>query len=496
MFSAFVNCVKIGELRRKIILTLVLLLVARIGANIPLPGIDMSPLDEFMLTRAAGADGLLGMFNMFTGGALMKGAIFGLGVMPYISASIILQLLSAINPSLARMQQEGESGRQRVAQYTRYVTLLICIIQGFLLVTALANYPEKLFYGFDSARFGDLVIVGKTSFFVTSTIFLTAGTMALVWLGDQITQYGIGNGVSLLIAAGILSTMPTAFSQMISLLRAPAGLGGGSLGIWQGLLMLALLFGVVALMIAVTQADRRIPVQYVNRVVGRKMYGGQSSYLPLKINYSGVMPVIFANAILLFPQQIFAYIGASTGINFFQKVSAALNHGSTTYYVIYGMTILCFSYFWVAMMFRPVQIADDLKKNGGYVPGVRPGDDTAKFLDFVMTRLTLAGALFLTLIALLPDFVCFACGIPYSIALFFGGTGTLIAVGVILDTMKQVEGHLLQKNYDGFMKKSKMRLRSTVDGSRSKSKHPGAFKWVLCAVIAGLAAVVLLTICR
>jgi preprotein translocase subunit SecY len=496
MFSAFVNCVKIGELRQKIILTLALLLVARIGANIPLPGIDMSPLDEFMLTRAAGANGLLGMFNMFTGGALMKGAIFGLGVMPYISASIILQLLSAINPSLARMQQEGESGRQRVAQYTRYVTLLICIIQGFLLVTALANYPEKLFYGFDAARFGDLVVVGKASFFVTSTIFLTAGTMALVWLGDQITQHGIGNGVSLLIAAGILSSMPTAFSQTISLLRTPVGLEGGSLGIWQGLLMLALLFGVVALMIAVTQADRRIPVQYVNRVVGRKMYGGQSSYLPLKINYSGVMPVIFANAILLFPQQIFAYIGASTGINFFQKVSAALNHGSTTYYVIYGTTILCFSYFWVAMMFRPVQIADDLKKNGGYVPGVRPGDDTAKFLDFVMTRLTLAGALFLTLIALLPDFVCFACGIPYSIALFFGGTGTLIAVGVILDTMKQVEGHLLQKNYDGFMKKSKMRLRSTVDGPRSKSKYFGALKWALWALIAGLAAVVLLIVCR
>ncbi|MDR3274050.1 MAG: preprotein translocase subunit SecY [Puniceicoccales bacterium] len=493
MFSAFVNCIKISELRQKIVLTLVLLFVARIGANIPLPGIDTSPLNEFMLTKAAGAGGLLGMFNMFTGGALMKGAIFGLGIMPYISASIILQLLSAINPSLARIHQEGESGRQRIAQYTRYTTILICIIQGFLLVMALANYPEKLFYGFDSVQFGDIVVVNKMSFFVTSTIFLTAGTMALVWLGDQITQYGIGNGVSLLIAAGILSSMPTAVSQAIMLLRAPVGVEGGSLGLWHGLLMLILLFSVVALMIAVTQADRRIPVQYVNRVVGRKMYGGQSSYLPLKINYSGVMPVIFASAILLFPQQIFAYIGASAGIKFFQKISAALNHGSSTYYVIYGTMILCFSYFWVSMMFRPIQIADDLKKNGGYVPGVRPGNDTAKFLDFVMTRLTLAGALFLTLIALLPDFVCFVCGIPYSIALFFGGTGTLIAVGVILDTMKQVEGYLLQKNYDGFMKKGRIRSRSAVDSlTKDKSRFFSKFKFGLWVSIAGSVVAVLL----
>jgi preprotein translocase subunit SecY len=484
MFSAFVNCIKIREVRQRIVLTLVLLFAARIGANIPLPGVDTTPLSEFMLTKASGSGGLLGVFNMFTGGALMKGAIFGLGIMPYISASIILQLLAAVSPSLARIHQEGESGRQRIAQYTRYVTILICVIQGFLLVAALANYPEKLFYGFDSLRFGEIVIVNKVSFFLTSTIFLTAGTMALMWIGDQITQYGVGNGISLLIAAGILSSMPTAFSQAIVLLKAPVGVGGNSLGLWHGLLMIALLFGVVALMIAVTQADRRVPVQYVKRIVGRKMYGGQSSYLPLKINYSGVMPVIFASAILLFPQQIFAYIGASTGINFFQKMSLALNHGSGTYYIVYGLMILCFSYFWVSMMFRPVQIADELKKNGGYVPGVRPGSDTAQFIDFAMTRLTFAGALFLTLIALLPDFVCFACGIPYSIALFFGGTGTLIAVGVILDTMKQVEGYLLQKNYDGFMKKGKFRSRSAVDSvSESDAHYLRRFKLILALLV-------------
>jgi preprotein translocase subunit SecY len=276
------------------------------------------------------------------------------------------------------------------------------------------------------------------------------------------------------------------------LLKTPVGAGGNSLGLWHGLLMIALLFGVVALMIAVTQADRRIPVQYVKRIVGRKMYGGQSSYLPLKINYSGVMPVIFASAILLFPQQIFAYIGASAGINFFQKISVALNHGSPAYYLIYGFMILCFSYFWVSMMFRPVQIADDLKKNGGYVPGIRPGSDTAQFIDFTMTRLTLAGALFLTLIALLPDFVCFACGIPYSIALFFGGTGTLIAVGVILDTMKQIEGYLLQKNYDGFMKKGKSRSRSAVGSvSENDAKYLSKFKFILFLLAAIFAIAVL-----
>ncbi|MDE6432390.1 MAG: preprotein translocase subunit SecY [Opitutales bacterium] len=480
MLSTFANCFKVKELRQKIFLTLALLFVARIGVNIPLPGLDPTPLNDFMLTRAATGNGLLGMFNMFTGGAFMKGAIFGLGIMPYISASIILQLLAAVNPSLARISQEGESGRQRIAQYTRYVTILICLIQGFLLVAALTNYPEKLFYGFDQSQFGSLVIIDKVHFFVLSTIILTAGTMILVWIGDQITQYGIGNGVSLLIAAGILSSMPSAFSQAITLLKAPAGAGTGSLSLWHGLLMLGLLFGVVALMIAVTQADRRVPVQYVKRIIGRKMYGGQSSYLPLKINYSGVMPVIFASAILLFPQQIFAYIGASTGINFFQSLSRALSHGSGFYYCTYGLLILCFSYFWVSMMFRPTQIADELKKNGGYVPGVRPGSDTAKFIDFIMTRLTLAGAVFLTLIALLPDFVCFICKIPYSIALFFGGTGTLIAVGVMLETIKQAEGYLLQKNYDGFLKKGKIHTRSSIESvSKSDAKY---FKYTRLAV--------------
>ena len=454
MLSAFVNCLKLPELRNKIFITLALLFIARVGASIPLPGLDPYPLKAFLSSKSASAGGIVGLYNMFTGGAFLKGAVFGLGIMPYISASIIMQLAGAISFSLARLQQEGESGRQKIAQYTRHLTVVVCFIQGILLVLALTNYPDKLFPGFNQSEYGSMVINHGMPFILSSTLFLTAGTMILVWIGEQITQFGIGNGVSLLIASGILSSMPNAVVQAIRMFNAPLG-SLGSLTIWHGVVMVVLLFLVVALMISVTQADRRIPVQYVSRVVGRKMYGGQSSYLPLKINYSGVMPVIFASAILLFPQQIFAYIGAASNIEFFQKAASVLAHGSKIYYSLYGILILCFSYFWVSVMFRPVQIAEDLKSNGGYIPGVRPGDATATFLDFVMTRLTMAGAIFLTAIAVLPDLLYFYFGIPYTIALFFGGTGTLIAVGVVLETMKQIEGQLLQRNYDGFLKKMK-----------------------------------------
>ncbi|MDR2737769.1 MAG: preprotein translocase subunit SecY [Puniceicoccales bacterium] len=477
MFSAFVNCFKIHELRGRICVTLALLFVARVGASIPLPGLDPLPLKNFMLSKASVSGGLMGLYNMFTGGALLKGAVFGLGIMPYISASIIMQLLGAVSPALARVQHEGEFGRQRIAQYTRYLTVLICLIQGWLLVIALANYPDKLFYGFNARQFGDIVVCKGMTFFFWSTMFLTAGTLILMWIGEQISQIGIGNGISLLIAAGILSSMPGAIMQAARMFSAPLGTAG-SLGLWHGVLMIALLLTVVAFMISVTQADRKIPVQYVSRVVGRKLYGGQSSYLPLKINYSGVMPVIFSSAILLFPQQIFAYIGAATGMRFFQRASMVLSHGSAVYYVLYGLLILCFSYFWVAMMFRPTQIAEDLKKNGGYIPGLKPGDATAKFLDFVMTRLTLAGAVFLTAVALLPDLLYFSFGIPYTVALFFGGTGTLIAVGVVLETMKQIEGYLLQKNYDGFLKKVKIRANSKVSKTSILSEDFKGLRWL------------------
>ncbi len=459
MFSAFTNSLKIPELRSRIFYTLSLLFVARVAAHIPLPGIDPHPLQRFFADQtAAGSGALVGLYNMFTGGALVKGAIGALGIMPYISASIIFQLMTAVVPALSRLQQEGDVGRQKLTQYTRYATVLICLIQGTLLILALEN-PGRLFPGYDINLYGNIVITGKVGFLITSVIFMTAGTMLLMWLGEQITQRGIGNGVSLLITVGILADIPGAAAATYQLFFAPVGVA--RLGLPQGIVM-GLLFILVTMgIIMVVQGQRKIPVQYAKRVVGNKVMGGQSSFLPLKVNYSGVMPVIFASAILLFPQQIFSQIGAAFNIKFLVEFADNLLRGHWTYYAIYTSLILFFSYFWVSVMFKPIQIADDLKKYGGYIPGVRPGEPTAQFLDFIMTRLTLAGAVFLTIIAVMPDFLLFELNVPQRIAIFFGGTGMLITVGVVLDTMKQIETFLLQRHYDGFLKKGRIRARSS-----------------------------------
>lgn len=450
MFSAFTNSLKIPELRSRIFYTLSLLFVARVAAHIPLPGIDPHPLQRFFADQtAAGSGALVGLYNMFTGGALVKGAIGALGIMPYISASIIFQLMTAVVPALSRLQQEGDVGRQKLTQYTRYATVLICLIQGTLLILALEN-PGRLFPGYDINLYGNIVITGKVGFLITSVIFMTAGTMLLMWLGEQITQRGIGNGVSLLITVGILADIPGAAAATYQLFFAPVGVA--RLGLPQGIVM-GLLFILVTMgIIMVVQGQRKIPVQYAKRVVGNKVMGGQSSFLPLKVNYSGVMPVIFASAILLFPQQIFSQVGAAFNIKFLVEFADNLLRGHWTYYAIYTSLILFFSYFWVSVMFKPIQIADDLKKYGGYIPGVRPGEPTAQFLDFIMTRLTLAGAVFLTIIAVMPDFLLFELNVPQRIAIFFGGTGMLITVGVVLDTMKQLEAQLLMRHYEGFIK--------------------------------------------
>ncbi|HTL68329.1 MAG TPA: preprotein translocase subunit SecY [Lacunisphaera sp.] len=450
---------KIPELRSRILYTLGLLFVARVGAHIPLPGVDPQPLQRFFADQtASGGGALVGLYNMFTGGALLKGAVCALGIMPYISASIIFQLLTAVVPMLSRLQQEGDVGRQKLTQYTRYATVLICLVQGVLLVLTLEN-PGKLFSGFDVNHYGQIVLVGKSWFLVQSTIFMTAGTMLLMWLGEQITQRGIGNGVSLLITIGILADVPGAAVATYQLFFAPIGVA--KLGPLQAALMVALFVIVIGGIIAVTQGQRKIPVQYAKRVVGQKVYGGQSSFLPLKVNYSGVMPVIFAVAILLFPQTIISQIGAGFNMPFLVEFAANLTRGHWVYYVSYTSLILFFSYFWVSVMFKPIQIADDLKKYGGYIPGVRPGEPTASFLDFIMTRLTLAGAIFLTIIAVIPDILLNNFGVPPRVAYFFGGTGMLITVGVILDTMRQIETFLLQRHYDGFLKKGRLRGRST-----------------------------------
>ncbi|MEC8279768.1 MAG: preprotein translocase subunit SecY, partial [Verrucomicrobiota bacterium] len=392
MLSAFTNSLKIPELRQKIFFTLALLFIARVGANIPLPGMNVGPIQDFFADQANAGGGLVGMFNMFTGGALLNGAVFALGIMPYISASIIMQLVGAVFPVIARLQQEGDVGRQKINQYTRYLTLAICVVQGLLLLVALSTNPASLIgQGFNPAQYGNVVIASQAPFLITGTIFLTCGTMIMVWLGEQITQKGIGNGISLLITVSIISGLPGAVAAAYQMFVAPVGSEGTSLGVPEGVLMLALLFTVTAALVAITQAQRKIPVQYAKRVVGRKVYGGQSSFLPLKVNYAGVMPVIFGSAILMFPAQILAYLGSATGMRFFNDFADSIGQGQLAYYIIFGLLILVFSYFWVSMMFKPIQIADDLKKNGGYIPGVRPGKPTAKFLDHIMTRLTLFG---------------------------------------------------------------------------------------------------------
>ncbi len=463
MLSAFTNSLKIPELRQKIFFTLALLFIARVGANIPLPGMNTGPIRDFMADQASASGGLVGLYNMFTGGALLNGAVFALGIMPYISASIIMQLVGAVFPVIARLQQEGDVGRQKINQYTRYLTLGICVVQGLLLLVALSTNPGSIIgQGFNPAEYGDVVIANKVQFLVTGTIFLTAGSMIMVWLGEQITEKGIGNGISLLITVSIISGLPAAVASAYQMFVAPVGSESAALGVPEGVLMLALLFAVTAGLVAITQAQRKIPVQYAKRVVGRKVYGGQSSFLPLKVNYAGVMPVIFASAILMFPTQILSYLGTATGMRFFNDVADSLGRGEVAYYLVFGFLIFVFSYFWVSMMFKPVQIADDLKKNGGYIPGVRPGEPTAKFLDHIMTRLTLFGALSLTVIALFPDILLFTYNVPFSVAVFFGGTGMLITVGVLLDTMRQIETYLLQRHYDGFLKKGKIRGRSAA----------------------------------
>ena len=444
MLSAFTNCFKIPELRQRIFLTLGLIFIARVGAGIPLPGVDPAPLQAYYASASSAGGGLAGLYNMFTGGAMMNGAIFALGIMPYISASIILQLMGAVMPSLAKLMQEGDTGRQKIAQYTRYLTIVIAAIQGSMLTYALIYSPETIFTDFDQRQYGSLIVAGSIPiFFITSVTYMTAGCMILTWLGEQITQRGVGNGVSIIITVGIIDTLPGAFSQAYQLVfNRAVGAESAGIGTPQAVAMLVLLVAVTAGIIVLLQAVRKVPVQYAKRVVGRKIMGGQSSFIPLKLNYAGVMPIIFASALLLFPQQIFGQFRIST------------------YTLIYGALVFAFTYFWVSIMFKPLQISDELKRNGGYIPGVRPGEATAKFLDYTMTRLTFAGAAFLVIIAVLPSILMSHWGIPPKIANFFGGTGALIAVGVSLDTMRQVETYLLQRHYDGFLKGGRIRGRS------------------------------------
>lgn len=452
--NTFANCFKIPELKSRIVFTLVVLAICRVAAMIPIPGLNGAALADFFEKNAAkDGGGMLGMYSMFTGGALERCAVGALGIMPYISATIILQLLTAVVPQLSKIARD-EGGRAKIVQYGRYLTVLLCLGQGLVMAIGWEN-AANIFPGFQ----GKLVMYDAIWWYrIQTVIILTTGTLLLMWLGEQITERGIGNGISLVIGIGIMARLPQAVQALVDMFRSLDG-ADARFNFFHAIVMLCLLFGVIAGVIAVTQAQRKVAVQYAQRAVGRKIVAGGSSFMPLRVNYAGVMPIIFAQAILMFPQKILQFLGSSYQLPFLSNIANMLNEGAFLYMLLYGAMILFFSYFWVATQFNEIQIADDLKKHGGYIPGVRPGQATSDFLHNAMSRITLAGAVFLTVIATIPILLNRAIAIPPAVATFFGGTSILILVGVMLDTMRQMESHLLMRHYDGFLKKGRLRGR-------------------------------------
>ncbi len=423
------NIFKIPELKKRILYTLALLIVYRIGVQVPTPGIDAIALASFF---AKAKEGLLGLFNLFSGGALERLSVFALGIMPYISASIILQLLTVTIPHLERLSKEGEAGRKKITQYTRYGTVVLSIIQGFGIAVGLESMT--------SPGGAPIVITAGWGFRLMTVITLTAGTAFIMWLGEQITERGIGNGISLIIFAGIVCRLPAAIANTFRLLST------GEMQIFIAVLLLVLMVGVVGFIIFVEQGQRRIPVQYAKRVVGRKMYGGQSTHLPLKINTSGVIPPIFASSIMMFPATIASFIT----IPWMQDIVAALRPGNVVYELLFVVMIFFFCYFYTAVTFNPVDVADNMKKQGGYIPGIRPGKRTADYIDRVLTRITLGGAIYVSAVCVLPSLLITQFNVPF----YFGGTALLIVVGVAIDTVAQIESHMLARHYEGFLKKS------------------------------------------
>jgi len=426
--SGFQNIFKVPELKRRILFTLALLAIYRIGVAIPTPGIDSAALAD-IFARARGT--ILGVFNMFSGGALERLSVFALGIMPYISASIILQLLTVVIPYLEQLKKEGEQGRKKITQYTRYGTVVLSIIQGLGISVGLEQMG--------------VVLIPGWPFRIMTVITLTAGTAFIMWLGEQITERGIGNGISLIIFAGIVVRLPSAVVNTFRLLST------GELNIFAVLILVILMLAVVGFIIFVEQGQRRIQVQYAKRVVGRKMYGGQSTHLPLKINTSGVIPPIFASSIIMFPATIANFID----IPWVQAISSSLTPGGIIYNLLFVGFIFFFCYFYTAVTFNPVDVADNMKKNGGFIPGIRPGKRTADYIDRVLTRITLGGALYVSAVCVLPSILISRFNIPF----YFGGTALLIVVGVAIDTMSQIESHMLTRHYEGFLKRGSARIK-------------------------------------
>jgi preprotein translocase subunit SecY len=427
--GGFQNIFKIPELKKRIFFTLGLLIVYRIGVHVPVPGIDSVALASFF-AQAEGT--IFGIFNMFSGGAFERLSVFALGIMPYISASIILQLLTVVIPHLEQLKKEGEQGRKKITQYTRYGTVVLSIIQGFGISVGLESMT--------SPGGAPVVLVAGWGFRLLTVITLTAGTAFIMWLGEQITERGVGNGISLIIFAGIVTGLPAAIVNTVRLLST------GEMGIFGVLILLILMVAVVGFIIFVEQGQRRIPVQYAKRVVGRRMYGGQSTHLPLKINTSGVIPPIFASSIIMFP----ATIGSFVKVEWIQNVTAAMRPGNLVYELLFVAFIFFFCYFYTAVTFNPVDVADNMKKAGGYIPGIRPGKRTADYIDKVLTRITLGGAIYVSAVCVLPSILISKFNVPF----YFGGTALLIVVGVAIDTVAQMESHMLSRHYEGFLKKS------------------------------------------
>jgi preprotein translocase subunit SecY len=426
--GGFQNIFKIPELKKRILFTLALLIVYRIGVHVPVPGIDSVALASFF---KAAEGTIFGIFNMFSGGAFEKLSVFALGIMPYISASIILQLLTVVIPHLEQLKKEGEQGRKKITQYTRYGTVVLSIIQGFGISVGLESM---------SAPDGSpVVLLPGWAFRLMTVITLTAGTAFIMWLGEQITERGIGNGISLIIFAGIVCRLPAASVNTVRLLST------GEMGIFAVLILVILMVGVIGFIIFVEQGQRRIPVQYAKRVVGRRMYGGQSTHLPLKINTSGVIPPIFASSIIMFP----ATIGSFVKVEWIQSITAAMRPGNLIYESLFVGFIFFFCYFYTAVTFNPVDVADNMKKAGGYIPGIRPGKRTADYIDKVLTRITLGGAIYVSAVCVLPSILITRFNVPF----YFGGTALLIVVGVAIDTVSQMESHMLSRHYEGFLKK-------------------------------------------
>jgi preprotein translocase subunit SecY len=438
--ETFRNIFKIHELRQRILYTLVLLFIVRLGSHLTIPGVDAILLTESMKNQSS--DNLFGLYDLFVGGAFSNAAIFALGIMPYISASIILQLMGAVVPYFQKLQQEGEEGRKKITQLTRYGTVLISALQAWGVTVRLLNIQVQ----------GMPIVpepVQGIGWVVSTIIILTAGTVFMMWLGEQITDKGIGNGISLIIFIGIIARFPFSILDEYRLISA------GQRSIIIEIIIFVFMFFIIAGVVLVTQGTRKIPVQYAKRVVGRKVYGGVTQYIPLRVNTAGVMPIIFAQSIMFIPGTVLSFFPDN---EFLQSIASYISYGSAFYSFGEAMLIIFFTYFYTAIAFNPKDVADNMKKQGGFIPGIRPGKQTSEFIDNILTKITLPGSIFLAIVAILPAFVR-AWGVSGSFAQFFGGTSLLIIVGVALDTLQQIESHLLMRHYDGFMKSGKIKGR-------------------------------------